>query len=591
MLFMRFMVKKGVDMSRAKILLVDDNRMIRDVLRIYLKEIGFDVLEAADYEQGISQMDASIDVALVDIVLPDKSGLDLLNEINQHYPTCPVIIISGHASKRNAIDALHKGAADYLEKPVNLDELAHVIKRCLSHRALSSENTRLKEEQRLLRELRASEARLQSMLEANPVPTIITRMADGTVKYANQRVEDCFGVKSGLLIGQKTSDFFVHPEDRDVLMQELAENDLLPSREIRVRRADGTPFWVQATLCMLQFDGEPSVMASLYDITARKQAEQALADSEEQLHGIIDATPDAIVSVDEEHRIVVFNNGAERVFGYSSEEVLGQQLDLLIPEALRAVHREHRDGFFASEKVCTMAHMRPEITALKKNGEVFPATGSIAKSMAKGKTIVTAILHDISEQRLIEHTLRDSDERFRQLAENTDQVFWVTALHPEKVLYVSPAFERIWGHQAQELYDDPLLWMESIHVDDQQRIRQEFENWLCGKNEAYDVEYRIISRENAIHWIADKGAFVRDDEGNIIRLTGIASDITERREAEQILQKQMHQLERFNKMAVGRELRMIELKKEINVLLGELNREQKYTIHAMTDADNSGAEQ
>jgi len=708
------MVKKGVDMSRAKILLVDDNRMIRDVIRIYLDDNGYGVLEAADYAQAISQMDASIDIALVDIVLPDKSGLDLLNEINQHYPTCPVIIISGHASKRNAIDALHKGAADYLEKPVNLDELAHVIKRCLSHRALSSENSRLKEEQRLQHELRESEsryrllveslpdailvhgedrivyanpaaltlvgagqaseligrsildfvpvdarpmiqerirtvleekasqpcmeqtllrldgspftglvagirithegrdavqvvvkditerkqgedalrasearlrkivmdapipimvhaedgevmaisgqwakisgyshaeipniddwmtkaydmnrqqaskvfrdlydrkkysndgefsirtsggehrfwdfrstplgrladgrrfvvsmamditerkqveqrlkeseARLQSMLEANPVPTIITRMADGTVKYANQRIEDCFGVKSEVLIGEKTPDFFVHPEERAVLMQELAEKGLLPGREIQVRKADGTLFWARTTLCMFQLDGESCVMASLYDITERKQAEQALAESEEQLHGIIEAAPNAIVSVDEEHRIVVFNKGAEQMFGYSSEEVLGQQLDLLIPEALRAVHRKHRDGFFASGELTRLAHMRPEVTALRKNGEVFPATGSIAKSMSKGKTIVTAILNDISE----------------------------------------------------------------------------------------------------------------------------------RKQAERALQGQLDQMQRFNKMAVGRELRMIELKKEINALLAELDREQKYTIHAMKESGDSGAEQ
>jgi len=145
-------------------------------------------------------------------------------------------------------------------------------------------------------ELEASKARLQSILEANPVPTIITRMADGTVKYANQRFMHDFGFGDKSAIGRKTPDFFVHPEDRDVLMRELAEKGSLPSREIFVKKADGTQFWILATLSMFQFECEPCVMASLYDITERKQAEASLR----QFEYIISTSTDMMALLDKD---------------------------------------------------------------------------------------------------------------------------------------------------------------------------------------------------------------------------------------------------------------------------------------------------
>ena len=142
---------------------------------------------------------------------------------------------------------------------------------------------------------------------------------------------------------------------------------------------------------------------------------------------------------------------------------------------------------------------------------------------------------DITERREAEEKLRESEERFRQLAEQFNQVFWFTALDPERVLYVSPAFESIWGVTAEELYRNPRLWVATIHPDDQERVHQAFEKLISQEADEFDTEYRIFNQQGAIRWIHDRGVAIRDQEGRAYRLSGIAADITTRKQIEEQL--------------------------------------------------------
>jgi PAS domain S-box-containing protein len=146
---------------------------------------------------------------------------------------------------------------------------------------------------------------------------------------------------------------------------------------------------------------------------------------------------------------------------------------------------------------------------------------------ARGSAAGSEALADFS-------ALRDSEQRFRQIAEAIDHVFWVTELQPaERVSYVSPAFERIWGRSAEALYADARLWVQYIHPDDRASVGAAFERWLhepdrCG----YAVEYRIVRPDGEQRWIADRGQLARDADNRIYRATGVAQDITARKRAE-----------------------------------------------------------
>ncbi len=139
--------------------------------------------------------------------------------------------------------------------------------------------------------------------------------------------------------------------------------------------------------------------------------------------------------------------------------------------------------------------------------------------------------------------LRDSEQRFRQIAEAIDHVFWVTELRPvECVSYVSPAFERIWGRTAEALYADARLWVQYIHPEDRTTVGAAFERWLhdpdhCG----YAVEYRIVRPDGEVRWISDRGQLARDAENRVYRATGVAEDITARKRAEAHAQEMQQQ--------------------------------------------------
>ncbi len=134
-----------------------------------------------------------------------------------------------------------------------------------------------------------------------------------------------------------------------------------------------------------------------------------------------------------------------------------------------------------------------------------------------------------------EEALRHSEERFRQLAENIREVFWLSNLEKTKIIYVSPGYEAIWGRTCESLYASPQNWLEAIHHQDRDRVLQAaLTQQVSGQ---YDESYRIQQPDGAIRWIRDRAFPVRDQRGAIYRIAGIAEDITERRQAEQELRK------------------------------------------------------
>jgi len=135
------------------------------------------------------------------------------------------------------------------------------------------------------------------------------------------------------------------------------------------------------------------------DITERKRTEEALRASESRLSGILNIAPQAVISVDRRWRVQLFNKGAEAIFGYSAEEVLGQSLDILLPSRFRQKHHDEIENFAATPEQARLKDARVEIIGLHKDGTEFPAEASISKLELGGETIFTVMLHDVTEQK------------------------------------------------------------------------------------------------------------------------------------------------------------------------------------------------
>ena len=137
---------------------------------------------------------------------------------------------------------------------------------------------------------------------------------------------------------------------------------------------------------------------------------------------------------------------------------------------------------------------------------------------------------DITKQKEAEKKLIESEEKSRQITENMGEVFWLRTADNSEMLYVNPAYEKVWGRSCQSLYDNPQNFIDSVYDDDKGMVFEAFERYEEGGS--FDLEYRITRPDNEIKWVHARSFPVKDNEGNIIRHTGVALDITDRKRAE-----------------------------------------------------------
>ena len=250
--------------------------------------------------------------------------------------------------------------------------------------------------------------------------------SDGRLIEANRASLAFAGVAREDVLGRHLSDtpWWDAAEDAPRLERALADaaSGLEVRHELSARRPDGETVVFDASFVPVRGDGGAVryVVAEARDITKLHAAREALRTSEAHLSAILTGTLDAIISIDEDQRIRLFNQGAETIFGYEADEVVGSALDLLIPDGLTKLHRGHVAGFAASPDVARPMGQRGEITGRRKDGSVFPAEASISKARVDGRFVFTAVLRDVTERYEVERArelLAVEQERARRDAE------------------------------------------------------------------------------------------------------------------------------------------------------------------------------
>src|SRR5882724_7308866 len=183
-------------------------------------------------------------------------------------------------------------------------------------------------------------------------------------------------------------------------------------------------------------------------------------------------------------------------------------------------------------------------------------------------------------EELLQPWVTEREESLRRLADAIPEVFWIVALDPERVLYVSPSFERLWGFTAEALYREPRLWAETIHPEDRPRVTERFSRWIAGEDINYhDVEYRILQPSGDIRWIHDRGVLFRNEEGRPCEVSGISTDITERKRIQAALQAGEERYRRFIEQTAEGICRM-ELDQPLDPGLGEDAQIDYFYAHA-----------
>jgi len=227
-------------------------------------------------------------------------------------------------------------------------------------------------------------------------------------------------------------------------------------------------------------------------------------------------------------RFLDVNEKACKDLGYRREELLAMtvfDIDPKVDESTRTVvlERLRESGFVVQESV----HRR-------KDGSIFPVETSL-RYVQLDRTYVVAVSRDITDRKRAERALHEREEKFHQVADNIQEIFWMVDTATKQAIYVNPAFERITGRTVASLLEAPLSYREIIHPDDRLRVLDRLNDAaITGK---LDEEFRIARPDGTIRWVAANGFPVRNAEGEIYRLAGVVEDITERRLAEEALRE------------------------------------------------------
>ncbi|MBI5664314.1 MAG: PAS domain S-box protein [Nitrospirae bacterium] len=274
------------------------------------------------------------------------------------------------------------------------------------------------------------------------------------------------------------------------------------------------------------------------DITERKKAEEQIKDASLQWQITFDAIKDGIFIADSNGKILRCNKAFANFVNSAANEIVGR--------TCHEVMHGTADFMNGCPFITAKDTRHREVTELKAGNKCLYVTVDPILNDSREVISFVHAISDITERKQSEEVLRKSEERFRSLAENISEVFWFTELNPERTLYLSPAFERIWGVPAEEVYRNPRLWVDFIHIDDRQRINDEFEAFISSKGMApFSVEYRIKRQDGEIRWIHDRGTFIPNREGPSYRLAGIAEDITGQKKAEETLRKSEENLKLY----------------------------------------------
>ena len=363
--------------------------------------------------------------------------------------------------------------------------------------------------------------------------------------YWSDNIPAMFGLQSKHFDGKYDSYLaLLEPEDRHAVAEAI-DNALKNEQgylvEHKILWPDGSEHWlIGKGEIQRDRDGAATRIIGVFqDITYKSRAEDALRQSEEKYRNLINNVQEGIWVIDENNITSFTNPAMERILGYEPGEMVGKSLfDFMDDQgkqiAARNVERR-KQGI-------TEQH---DFEFIRKDGKrIF--TAMVTSPVLEGDVYKGAIagVIDITARIEAENTLKESEERFRQLAENINAVFWIGSSDWTRVLYVSPAFEKIWGRSCDSLYANPLSWLDYVHPDDRSQVEKDIKAKIAGRlKDPVFREYRIIRPDQSLRWVSARAYPIMNHEGEVYRVAGIAEDVTERREAELALARSKAEFE------------------------------------------------
>jgi len=263
-----------------------------------------------------------------------------------------------------------------------------------------------------------------------------------------------------------------------------------------------------------------------YEIAEREWAMEKLREGDTLLRTVVDSTKEAMISIGEDGLIILFNPAAEEMFGRNKMEMIGKPLDSLMPKKYREKHQQYINSYFATGKPNGAIGKLLELPGLRSDGKVFPMEISLSAGKLENKQFVIAVARDITERKQMEKTLRESEERFREVAEHEQE--WIWEVDAEGIYtYASPVVEKMLGYKPEEVVGKKHFY-DLFHPDRREELKKAAFEVYNKKQPFREFLNLNVHKDGRSVWLSTSGVPMLDEEGNLRGYRGADIDVTKR---------------------------------------------------------------
>jgi PAS domain S-box-containing protein len=525
------------DNTRAKIVLADDNADMRDYVRRLLMS-DYEVIAIADGQQALKAVrEHKPDLLLTDVMMPNLDGFGLLKALREDpgIASIPVIMLSARAGEESRIEGLKSGADDYLVKPFGARELLARVGGALALAKVRSDAASV---------LRESEKRMRQLTSLMPA-AVYSCDQEGRITFFNRRAAELWGREPKLDDSEERYCGSFRVLGLDGLPVSPSEGPMAiavktgkPARneEAMIERPDGSRVFLRVNIDPLyDMGGRLCGAINVFeDVTDLKQAEQA----SQRLAAIVESSEDAIISKDLSGIITSWNQAAERLFGYTAEEVIGKSIFVLIPP------ERHDEEFDILERIKRGERIEHyETVRQRKDGRRLDISLTVSPIRdAKGNIVgASKIARDITRRKQVEAVLRESEQRLRLATQTGKLGVWDWNIVANRISW-SDSLYVIHGVTPDQFDGTVEAFAALVHPEDRESVLESIRRAL-DQEAPYEIEFRAIRPDGAVVWLFTNATVLRDG-GRPVRMFGATMDISERRRAEEALRQSEERLRR-----------------------------------------------
>ena len=482
-----------------------------------------------------------VDIVLTDLNLAGFTGIDVLDFVKSEYPEIPVIILTGTGTEELAVEALKKGADDYLtKKKVNFERLPEKINLILYQKSLE-------------KSLEEREKYLTALTDVLPEAILDVKLPERTISYATSGVEDIFGYKPEELVGKTTELLFKEKKQYSLLGEQIKEAVKRKAKYVAfqtiLKKKNNETFIAEviSTFIYKKSGKVEKVIDIIRDITEEYAKEKELFFERNKFQSLFETSIDAIFLLNEKGIFIDCNKAAEKLLECKKDEIIGKTPIFFSPQKQPDGQTSEKAAKVRIENALNNKPQKFEwIHKTTKGKEIFCSVSLNAFNLGNSKYI-TAIVRDITKTKKLEKELRNHNRLLTHIFELSPAIVYILNPKDFSLEWYSENMTKLLGYSKEEIKDGKKWWYENIFKEDLNKKETKISSIF--KDKHIIREYRFYKKNRELIWIRDELVLIEDEKGNPKEIIGAWTEITELKEKEKEIEDRKKLLEAITENA------------------------------------------